>query len=372
MKHHGKKLTVFLCISAVIVCVAIVRKCRSIYRSKIGTEEALDGKDCAPFETIVAARNFIAEKYGIRVLTVSSLRNYEWEGFDFIIPHKKYDGTCSIEMMYGETQFEVFVDAGGSITDNYQTPELQDSLQAYLADLIPECEITVDLEATLWSDHIDPSDMDTFLQEYGASVIVYTVQKDLDDSRFDAFKDLARQSEARFTLVSCRTEQDIATLAALHAPTYDDPTYAMQAESVWYYRYNGKTEAYEENTAVYQLGQYGDLWYTLPETAEVRIMELDLTEYTKDTYDDPHRLLTPAYRIRCDETVTVFYPADDADAEGMKYYERFKNILRNKEADKVGGYYAVTFYSEQWHEDQHMSYYYTDDKPFGIYIDNVY
>ncbi len=347
---------------------------RQAYLDSIGTREALNGE--VSLDDVLNVREYVNNKYNINAYVISSSRDYEWEGFDFIIPHKEYTGTYSYIMEADEKKFNVLASKNGTVKDNYQHYEINDKMSSFFADMLGQ-SVETEFSDELYSDIKDCSDIEKFLCENNPAVKIYPVNIDMDGENVRKFKDFAGKCKSDIWLMSCRSDKDRDSLlngrkiinkwqACLTETSFGDD-YALWVKEIWRCRYNSADDIYTTDYAKPKIGNQGDLYYTIPENGDVTVTESD-AKYYRDSYDERFRLLTPAFKIKCRDNITLFYPAEDENKD-MKYYEAYKcggNIV-----DITGGYYVYRIHTEKWYEDNH---YYSkgDERIFGIYIDNYY
>ena len=347
---------------------------KQAYLDSIGTDKALNGE--VSLDDVLNAREYVNKKYNINAYVISSGRDYEWEGFDFIIPHKEYTGTYSYIMEADSRRFNVLVSASG-IKDDYQQYEINDKMTSFFGDMLGE-GVETRYSGGMYSEILDCSDVEKFLCEYQPIVKIYAVNIDMDSENVRKFKDFAGKCKSDIWLMSCRSEKDrdlllngmknyVQQWAYLTETSFGDD-YALWVKEIWRCTYNSADDTYTTDHAEPKIGNCGDLYYTVPENSDVTITESN-ARYYSDSYDEKYKLLTPAFKIKCRDNITLFYPVEKADRAEMKYYEAYKcggNIVEIK-----GGYFIYRIHTEKWYEDNH---YYTkgDEKVFGIYIDNYY
>ncbi len=364
-----KKTISIVIILIVLVLIFLIPICyNNIYLNQIGTKEALKGKECAPTDIIIEARNYLIDKYGIKAKAISSMRNYKIEGYDFLIPHKEYNNTYSIEMKYQEKVFNVFVDKNSNvIKDDYQHNDITEKIHEYISAFLPECDYkTISYGYGLLSEYVDTLKMEEFLNEKYTTISVFLIDTDITDEKFDKIKEMAKSNtKITLKLISCRSHKDRDILIE-YGPSSYDSEFALQIQSMYYNSYTGKDKTHREGYVEYDIDKYGELYYTVPKNGEIEITDNDRKSgYYYEEYD----LITPAFNINCDDNVTVFYPVSYAHLlnSDREYYGEYYNI-GGETAYIIGDYYAYTFHSEQWYKDNHY-YNYPHDEGyiFGIF-----
>lgn len=336
-------------------------------------------KDKAPNNIVSNAEKYIMDKYNIRAEVIDSQADYEWEGFDFIIPHKKYTGTYSLDMNADCTDFNVFVDSDGSIADDYQFPEINKSLQEFFSEMLPSPDIRVQFTGNMLSDFIDCSDMEIFLDEYYSDVIIYLVDSDINSESFNEIKNFARNCGSSIWLMSCRSAGDRNSLIdgrrtrsrgdAASTQTSLGSDYAMYVKEIWKCMYHSKDSTHTEEYNELKIENYGDLYYTIPENSDVTVTESNKNYYSDKSSDEKYKLITPAYDLKCSENITVFYPVALAEDVELEYYQTYK--CGRNQVDIIGDYFVYRIHTKKWYADNHY-YGEGDEKFFGVYVDNYY
>ncbi|MCR4888379.1 MAG: hypothetical protein K5979_04260 [Ruminococcus sp.] len=336
-------------------------------------------KGNVPGSVITNAEKFIKRKYGIKAKVTKSVADYEWEGFDFIIPHKNYTGTYNLDMKAGDTEFNVFVTADGTFKDDYQSSEIEESLQTFFAEMLPSPDIRLKAGIGTLNEYIDCSDIESFVNEHQPDISVYLVDSELNSSDFDEIKDFAHNYNSTVYLMSCRSAESRDALIdgkrtknrgdVASSETSFGSDYAMHVKEIWKCVYKPADDVHTEEYNELKIGHYGNLYYTIPEDAEVTVKDSDKNCYKRDKYDDPHKFITPAYELCCSENFTVFYPvekADDVEPELGQAYKCCEN-----QVDIIGDYFVYRIHTKHWYNDNHYSG--PGDKQFfGVYIDNYY
>lgn len=90
MKKVLKFFLGFIVFSFALFCAVILI---SLEQCSIALKKKAE-KDKAPKEVITRVEEYVRNKYDVKAKVVDSEANYEWEGSDFSISHKKYDGSC--------------------------------------------------------------------------------------------------------------------------------------------------------------------------------------------------------------------------------------------------------------------------------------
>lgn len=336
--------------------------------------------DKAPKSIISNVENYIMNKYNIRAEVVDSEANYEWEGFDFIIPHKKYTGTYSLDLNADGIDFNVFVDSDGNISDDYQFLEINEKLQEFFSEMLTSPDIRVKSTRRMLSDYIDCSDMELFLEEYYSIVEIYLVDSDLNGESFNKIKNFARNCNSSIWLMSCRNAEGRDSLidgrrtesrgGAASTETSLGSDYAMYVKEIWKCSYSPQDGTNTEEYNELKIGNYGDLYYTIPENSDVTVTESHTNYYTDKYYSDKkYQLITPAFDLICSENITVFYPVSKAKNVEPERNEVYK--CGRKQVDIIGDYFVYRIHTEQWYAEQHY-YGEGDETFFGVYIDNYY
>lgn len=300
-------------------------------------------------------------------------------GFDFIIPHKEYDGSYSLDMKVGSTSFNVLVGSDGIISDNYQFPEIEDSLKAFFSDVLPSDDIMLSMDTAMLTDPIDCSDMNTFLNEHHSIIKLYLVDSELNSDSFDDIKSYARSCDSTICLFSCRSANGRDSLIngkrtmsrgdAASEPTSLYSDYAMYVKEVWRCRYNSTDNTHTEEYNELKIDNYGDLYYTVPENSTVRVKDSDKKTYIDDYTGEDHHLITPSFNLTCTECITVFYPVEKAESVELAPTEVYK--CGGNQVDIIGDYFIYRIHTKKWYKEK--NYYKDGDKQiFGVYVDNYY
>lgn len=324
------------------------------------------------------AKRYINNKYNIEADVMDSMANYEWEGFDFVIPHKKYTGSYSLTMQADGQQFNVLIGNNGIIRDDYQHAEITESLQKFFADMLPSPDIRVNFKGSMYTDYIDCSNMEKFLDEYYSIVDVYLIDSDLNSVNFDEVKEFARNCESSICLMSCRSADARDSLIDGRRTRKSDNVsstetglgsdYALFVNEIWQCIYNSKDDIHTEEYAELKLGNYGDLYYTIPENSDVTVTESSAKYYVEDKYNK-FKLITPAFKLKCSENFTVFYPVSKAEDVELELNEVYKCC--GNQVDIIGDYFVYRIHTEKWYRDN--NYYGNGDKKyFGVYVDHYY
>ena len=336
-------------------------------------------KDKAPKEVITRVEEYVRNKYDVKAKLVDSEANYKWVGFDFIIPHKEYDGSYSLDMKVGGKSFNVLVGSDGIISDNYQFPEIEDSLKAFFSDVLPSDDIMLSMDTAMLTDPIDCSDMNTFLNEHHSIIELYLVDSELNSDSFDDIKSYARSCGSTICLLSCRSANGRDSLingkrtmsrgdaASKSTSLYSD--YAMYVKEVWECQYNSTDNTHAEEYNELKIDNYGDLYYTVPENSTVRVKDSDKKTYIDDYTGEDHHLITPSFNLTCTECITVFYPVEKAESVELASNEVYK--CGGKQVDIIGDYFIYRIYTKEWYKEN--KYYKDGDKKiFGVYVDKYY
>lgn len=357
------------CILLCAVILSIISGC-----GKSGSKE----KDKAAKDVISRAEQYILSKYDMKAEVVELQEDYELEGFDFIIPHKNYTGTYSLKMNSDGTEFNVCV-GEEMIADDYQFPEINESLEALFADMLHLSDIRVQFSADLLSDFIDCSDMKSFLYDHYSDVRIYLVDADLNSAKLDEVKSFARSCGSTIWLMSCRSRGDRDTLIdgrhteprgdAASTPISLGSDYAMYVKEIWKCSYSSQDASHTEEYNELRIGNYGNLYYTVPEKSDIVITKSDADHYYDKYSDKKYKLITPAYNLGCTDNFTVFFPVGSAENIELEYYQAYK--CGGNQVDIIGDYFVYRVHNKQWYEDRH---YYKDgdERVFGVYIDNYY
>lgn len=365
MKKACKTILFFAALAAAVMLITSVSCGSSKDEGKV------------PKAIISGTEKAVSQKYGIKAKVTQAEANYEWEGFDFIIPHKKYTGTYSLTLKADDAEINALVGANGSVKDDYQHTEIEESLQAYFGEMIPS-PIRVKSSIGLLEEKVDCTDMEGFIREHNPPVRIYLVNAYLNSGCYDGIKSYARSSKSVFTLYSCRSKADRDTLIdgrrtmprgdAASTETRLGSDYAMYVREVWQCRYSHADDTRTEEYNELKIGSHGDLWYVIPEGAEVTVTDSE-ARYFKESEHESHKLITPGYNVDCVTNFTVFYPVDkseDVQPEGTQVYKCSGN-----QADIIGDYFVYRIHTKQWYADN--MYYKDKDKGFfGIYIDNYF
>ena len=335
-------------------------------------------KNEVPKSVISHVENAVNEKYGIKAKVIQADPTYEWEGFDFIIPHKKYTG-YSFTLKADDVEFSALATSDvAPVMDDYQRPEIEASLQDFFAEMIPS-PIRVKADIGLLEEKVDCSDIGAFFAEKCGAVDIYLVNAYLNSSCYDGFKDFARSSEAIFTLYSCRSNADRDTLIdgrrtvsrgdAASTETSLGSDYAMYVREVWQCRYNHADNAHTEEYNELKTGSHGDLWYVIPEGAEVKVTDSNACWFKDTNQNESQKLITAAYDVDCAASFTVFYPVDKAEDAELKLSQVYK--CSGNQVDIIGDYFVYRIHTKQWYAEN--NYYCDKDKGFfGVYVDNYY
>lgn len=365
MKKACKTILFFAALAAAVMLITSVSCGSSKDEGKV------------PKAIISGTEKAVSQKYGIKAKVTQAEANYEWEGFDFIIPHKKYTCTYSLTLKADDAEINALVGANGSVKDDYQHTEIEESLQAYFGEMIPS-PIRVKSSIGLLEEKVDCTDMEGFIREHNPPVRIYLVNAYLNSGCYDGIKSYARSSKSVFTLYSCRSNADRDTLIdgrrtmprgdAASTETSLGSDYAMYVREVWQCRYSHADDTRTEEYNELKIGSHGDLRYVIPEGAEVTVTDSE-ARYFKESEHESHKLITPAYNVDCVTNFTVFYPVDkaeDVQPEGTQVYKCSGN-----QADIIGDYFVYRIHTKQWYADN--MYYKDKDKGFfGIYIDNYF
>ena len=335
-------------------------------------------KNEVPKSVISHVENVVNEKYGIKAKVIQVDPTYEWEGFDFIIPHKKYTG-YSFTLKADDVEFSALAASDvAPVRDDYQRPEIEASLRDFFAKMIPS-PIRLQSTVGMLEEKVDCSDMEGFIRENSPSIKIYLVNAYLNSGCYDGFKDFARSSEAIFTLYSCRSNTDRDTLIdgrrtvprgdAASTETSLGSDYAMYVREVWQCRYNHVDNAHTEEYNELKIGSHGDLWYVIPEGAEVKVSDSNARYFKNKGSNESFKLITAAYDVDCAKNFTVFYPVDKAEDAELKLSQVYK--CSGNQVDIIGDYFVYRIHTKQWYADN--KYYGPGDKRFfGVYIDNYF